>query len=122
MLRQLFQFDQSHLHAFEREIAARSNRLGAAYASLASLAYAVVYWLIGPLEFVPVNVVGGLLLAAIALRPPANPGPGIFLVVNLALVVLASQVAVSAIHLTTPYIFPALPLQVGRRSTTQLLT
>jgi signal transduction histidine kinase/ActR/RegA family two-component response regulator len=91
MLRQLFQFDQSHLHAFEREIAARSNRLGAAYASLASLAYAVVYWLIGPPEFVPVNVVGGLLLAAIALRPPANPGLGIFLVVNLALVVLAYQ-------------------------------
>ena len=91
MLRQLFRFDQSHLHAFEREIAARSNRLGAAYAALASLAYGVVYWVIGPPEFVPANFIVGLLLAIVAIRPPANPGLGIFLVVNLALLILGYQ-------------------------------
>ena len=90
-LRRLFDFKRTPLGLFREEIAARSARLGAGYAALACFVYGVVYAVVGPAEFVPVNFTVAALMALLARFPLRPASRTVAVVVNLALGLLAFQ-------------------------------
>jgi signal transduction histidine kinase/ActR/RegA family two-component response regulator len=90
-LRRLFDFRLRSPSLFRDEIAERSARLGAAYASLACFAYGVVYAIDGPAAFVPANFGVAVVLALLARWPLRSASRTVFAVVNLALGLLAFQ-------------------------------
>jgi signal transduction histidine kinase/ActR/RegA family two-component response regulator len=89
--RRLFDFRLTSPSLFRDEIAERSARLGAAYASLACFAYGVVYAIDGPAAFVPANFGVAVVLALLARWPLRSASRTVFAVVNLALGLLAFQ-------------------------------